>query len=105
LKPLRGAEISGSDRGAGRESGNGLVAVSFPALRKRREEGSRKPNGPEENPAVRSKRLAGNVDPVEVAWKRVAVVGERKAGARHRLLPGWLADVLRSGDLQLPKSG
>jgi hypothetical protein len=105
MKPLRGAETSGSGWVAGKESGNGFLALSFPALRKRREEGSWKPNGPEEDPAVRSKCLAGNVDPVEAAWKRVAVVGERKAGTRHRLLPEWLADVLRSGDLQLPNGG
>jgi hypothetical protein len=40
MKPLRGAEISGSGWVAGKESGNGFLAVIFPALQKRREEGS-----------------------------------------------------------------
>jgi hypothetical protein len=105
VKPLRGVEISGSGWVAGKESGNGLVAVIFPASKRRREGGSWKPNGLEEDPVARSKDSAGSVDPVEAAWKRVVIAGERKAGTRHRFLPGLLAGVLRSGDPQLPKSG
>jgi hypothetical protein len=105
IKPLRGAEISGSGWVAGKESGNGFLAVIFPALQKTARGGSQGPNGLEEDSAARSKDSAGSVDPVEAAWKRVAVAGERKAGTRHRFLPGWLAGALWSGDLQLPNSG
>jgi hypothetical protein len=104
-KPLRGAEIRGSDWAAGRELGNGFPMPNLPARRERREEGSRRPNGPEESPAGKSKNAAGSVDPVAAAWQQVAGVGERKAGSRHRFLPEQQADVLRSGDLQLPNGG
>jgi hypothetical protein len=42
---------------------------------------------------------------VDAARQRVEVAGERKADPRRRLLPGWQADVLRSGDPSSPKRG
>jgi hypothetical protein len=40
VKPLRGVEISGSGWVVGKESGNGFLAMIFPALKKQREVGS-----------------------------------------------------------------
>jgi hypothetical protein len=103
-KPRRGAERRGSGRAAERESGNGLPVLIVLMRRKRREEGSWGPNGSEGNSVGRLKESAGSIDPVDTAWKRVAIAGERKADPRHRLLPGRLADVLRSGEPQASKA-
>jgi hypothetical protein len=104
-KPCRGAEKRGSGWAAERESGNGWPVLIFPARRKRREEGNRRPNGCEGSLAGRSKGSTGSVDLVGMVRKRAVTAGERKVGSRRRLLSGLLADVLRSGEPQTPNGG
>ena len=89
----------------GKDIGNGLRALNFPATGNRKaRQGVRNRTDRSTSLAGASKEQAGSVDPEEVAWKRAAASGERKAVSRRRLRRRSQAGHFRRSDPQRSKA-